>query len=345
MNSQPSVAVIILSWNGSKLLQQFLPSVTLHSAYANVKIIVADNGSTDDSEKIVKQFSGVQWLPLKKNYGFAEGYNQAIHNTDADYIVLLNQDVEVTDHWIQPVIELMENDKTVAAVQPKIKSLSNRNLFEYAGAAGGWMDKFGYPFCRGRIFNSIEEDKGQYEGVTEIAWASGACMFVRKEMYERCGGLDADLFAHMEEIDLCWRMKNRGYKIIYTSSSTVYHLGGASLPQGNPFKTYLNFRNSLIILYKNAPKGTLAGLFIVRIILDKLAAIRFLLKGNFSDWLAVMKAWIHFIGGLDKSRSKRKQILLNTRNPDRKGFYNRSIVIEHFLKKKKSFSQLPEIKK
>ncbi len=345
MNSSPSVAVIILSWNGSKLLQQFLPSVTLHSNYANIKVIVADNCSSDNSERTVKQFQDVQWLPLDKNYGFAEGYNQVIQKTDADYIVLLNQDVEVTANWIQPVIELMENDRTIAAVQPKIKSFSNRKLFEYAGAAGGWMDKYGYPFCRGRIFDSIEEDKGQYNDVTEIAWASGACMFVRKKSYEQCGGLDADLFAHMEEIDLCWRMKNEGYKIFYTSSSTVFHLGGASLPQGNPFKTYLNFRNSLIILYKNSPKGTLLSLFIVRLLLDKLAAIRFLLKGNFSDWLAVMKAWIHFIGGLGKSRIKRKQMMQRTLHPNKKGFYNRSIVIEYFVKKRKIFSRLPEIKK
>lgn len=327
------------------MLQQFLPSVTLHSTYPGARIIVADNGSTDNSEEVVKQFPKAEWLPLGKNYGFAEGYNQAIQQVEADYIVLLNQDVEVTANWIEPVIQLMESDECIAAVQPKIKSLNQRNRFEYAGAAGGWMDKYGFPFCRGRIFDSLEEDKGQYDSVTEIAWASGACMFVRKNLYEKCGGLDADLFAHMEEIDLCWRMKNEGYKILYTPSSTVYHLGGASLSKENPFKTYLNFRNSLIILYKNYQGKNLTSIFIVRILLDKLAAVRFLLSGNFQEWWAVVKSWIHFLGGLQKSGMKRSKIMQLTSSPDRKGFYNGSIALDYFLRKKKKFSDLPEQKK
>ncbi len=341
MNTQPTVAVIILSWNGSKLLSRFLPSVVQHTNDINVRIIVADNGSTDDSKEIIQRFSPkVEWLPLGENYGFARGYNEAIRRVEADYVVLLNQDVEVTDSWIQPVIDIMEKDYFIAAVQPKIKAVNNPAFFEYAGAAGGWMDKYGYPFCRGRLFDTVEEDKGQFDDASEIAWASGACLFTRKKIYEQTGGLDGDLFAHMEEIDLCWRMKNEGFKIMYCPDSTIYHLGGASLPQGNPFKVYLNFRNSLIILYKNLPEGTLFNRLLMRALLDKVAAWRSLLTGNFSDTKAIIKAWYHFLKYMGRWKKKRKELKKLVKNPDTKGFYNGSVVLDYFVRGKKKFENL-----
>ena len=221
----PDVAVIILSWNGRTFLETFLPSVVKHTPTSLSRIIVADNGSSDNSEEIVKRFSGVEWLPLKHNYGFSEGYNQAIAKTDAKWIVLLNQDVEVSAGWLSSLVTFAEQHPNLAACQPKILDLNRQTHFEYAGAAGGFLDKYGYPFCRGRIFDTIEEDKGQYDESMEIAWASGACLLVRKDAYINAGGLDSDFFAHMEEIDLCWRIKNNGKEIWYTPTSTVFHLG------------------------------------------------------------------------------------------------------------------------
>ena len=336
-----SVAVIILSWNGEHYLEKFLPSVVQHTPVSLAKIIVADNGSTDNSESVVKKYSSVEFLPLKKNYGFADGYNKAIEQTNADWIVLLNQDVEVTEGWLEGLLNQISLHPKLGACQPKILSLNQRSHFEYAGAAGGFLDKYGYPFCRGRIFDSIEEDKNQYNNETEIAWASGACMLVNRNAYLQAGGLDDLFFAHMEEIDLCWRLKNLDYEIRFTPASKVYHLGGGSLPQGNPRKVFLNFRNSLLMLYKNLEKHERGRIIFLRLLLDHIAAYRALFTGNFSDFRAIAKAHYHFLLMCGEWKKK-----VNAKNFPRKnhlvlpGFYNGSIVKKYFLQGKKIFSQL-----
>ncbi|MEI7801733.1 MAG: glycosyltransferase family 2 protein [Bacteroidota bacterium] len=336
---QPDVAVIILSWNGRVFLEKFLPSVVAHTPVTVARIIVADNGSTDDSEEIVKRYSTVEWLPLKNNFGFAEGYNQAIAQTDAKWIVLLNQDVEVSEGWLQSLLKFAEAQPKLGACQPKILSLNQPTLFEYAGAAGGFLDKYAYPFCRGRIFDAIEADNGQYNDAIEIAWASGACMLVRKDAYINGGGLDAEFFAHMEEIDLCWRLKNQGMEVWYVPDSKIYHLGGGSLPQGNPKKTYLNFRNSLMMLYKNLPTHKRSRIILMRLLIDHIAAYRSLFAGNAKEFRAIAKAHYHF---LFKSKQwKKKQTQSVTVDYLKlSGFYKRSIVLQYFIKKKKTFSEL-----
>ena len=249
-------AVVVLCWNGRKLIEEYLPSL-LQFQPADSDIIVADNASTDDSVAyLTTHFPSVKILQLEKNFGFAQGYNEVIKTLTHEFVVLINQDVAVTDNWLQPLLRAIESDEKIAAVQPRIRAHLQNEYFEYAGAAGGWIDRFGYTFCRGRIFDVIEKDVNQYDSEMEIFWASGACMLVRRNIYRDLGGLDADFFAHMEEIDLCWRMKNAGYKIIYCPDSMVYHLGGGSLPQGNPFKTYLNYRNNLIMLVKKSSSAS-----------------------------------------------------------------------------------------
>ncbi|MDO9615173.1 MAG: glycosyltransferase family 2 protein, partial [Bacteroidota bacterium] len=266
------IAIVILNWNGAKLLQQFLPSVLEFSKGDSTQIIVADNGSTDESLSIIsKEFPEVKVLDLKQNFGFASGYNETLKQIEADYFVILNSDVEVTSRWLESPIKLMEADKKIAAVQPKILSYNHKAHFEYAGAAGGFIDKFGYPFCRGRIFDEIEADEGQYDNTVDIFWATGACMFIRSDLFRAVGGFDADFWAHMEEIDLCWRLKNRGFRVVYTPESTVYHLGGGSLSYDNPKKLYLNFRNNLWLLYKNLPSNQLFYILFIRMMLDGVA--------------------------------------------------------------------------
>jgi GT2 family glycosyltransferase len=269
MAKSMQIAVVILNWNGEKLFDTFLPSVLQNSATENIEIIVADNASSDHSvEHIRKNYPSVKIISLESNYGFAEGYNQTLKKLKADYFVLLNSDVKVTPNWIESCIAIFEADKTIAAVQPKILSYNEPENFEYAGAGGGFIDKFGYPFCRGRILNRIERDSGQYNHKSPIFWASGACMFVRAEAFKTAGGFDGDFWAHMEEIDLCWRMKSRGYKIVYQPESVVYHLGGGTLSYGSPRKIYLNFRNNLFMLFKNLPKHQFKRIFLARMILD-----------------------------------------------------------------------------
>lgn len=327
-------AVVILNWNGKKFLEQFLPFVIKHSADATV--FVADNGSTDDSISYLQQaFPQVSIVSSPENKGFAGGYNQALKHIKADYFILLNSDVEVTEGWIKPVIDLMDSDKTIAACQPKIKMYANKHLFEYAGAAGGFIDKYGYPFCRGRIFETLEEDNGQYNDNCEVFWATGACMFVRSEVFFEAGGFDEDFFAHMEEIDLCWRMKNLGYKIMYCAGSTVYHVGGGTLQKSNPFKTYLNFRNSLMMLIKNTEGVKLFRVLFVRAVLDDLAQLKFIFSGNFKDFVAVQKAQFYVFFNFFKIRRKRKVVKENVSS-----VYNRSIVADYFLRGKKKFSDL-----
>jgi GT2 family glycosyltransferase len=332
------VAVVILNWNGKNFLQSYLP-LLIRFTENEADLIVADNASTDDSISFIKDnFPLIQIIPLLKNYGFAAGYNEAFQHVKNEFIVLLNQDVEVTENWLAPLVSIIDVDTTIAAVQPKIKALWDRNKFEYAGAAGGFIDKYGYPFCRGRIFDTCETDNHQYDSATEIFWGSGACLLVRNEIYKDLHGLDVDLFAHMEEIDLCWRMKNSGYKIFYTPESVVYHVGGGSLPKENPFKTFLNFRNNLIILLKNLPAEKLFATLLFRLALDQVASFRYFFSGDFKNFLASQKAQFKFLVRLNYYLLKRKNVPL----PKSKltGWYQKSVVWDYFVRKKKYFSQL-----
>jgi GT2 family glycosyltransferase len=342
----PRVAIVILSWNGKDFLQKFLPSVAA-STYPNLEICVADNHSTDGTADYIRQhWPKLKLICLERNEGFAAGYNQALVQVQADYFVLLNQDVEVIPGWIEPVIALMEKDSAIAAAQPKLLDFRQKEKFEYAGAAGGFTDQWGYTFCRGRLFDTTEKDTGQYDSAREIFWASGAAMFVRAGLFHRFGGFDGDFFAHMEEIDLCWRLKNAGYKILYTSNSIVFHVGGGSLPQGNPRKTFLNFRNNLILILKNMTAGELFWRFPLRLALDQLAAIRALVSGNAADFFAILKAQCHVVFRLGKWLRHRKaaQKIVNEsrigpRNPA--GIFHGSIVRYYFQRDVKCFSDLP----
>jgi len=282
-------------------------------------------------------YPDLRTIVLDKNYGFAGGYNKCLQQIDAEYFVLLNSDVEVTDNWIDPVIKLLDSDRTIGAAMPKIKAYNKKKDFEYAGAAGGFIDKYGFPFCRGRIFDSIEQDQGQYDNDTEIFWATGAALFVRSDLYLKIGGLDEDFFAHMEEIDLCWRMKNMGYKIMFASKSTVYHVGGASLSKVNPFKTYLNFRNNLFLLLKNLPPERLNGIMFRRFIFDKIAAVKFLVCFEFGNFWAVIKAYYMFFAMRKTFLKKRKKLVLEFNIFYHKEMYDGSIVIDYFIKKIKKF--------
>ena len=337
MTSTPKVAIVILNWNGLKYLREFLPSV-MASTWPNLDIIVGDNGSTDGSVNFLKEsFPGVKIIQNDKNYGFTGGYNRVLEKIEADYFILLNSDVEVPAGWIEPVIELMESDKLIAAAAPKIRAFAQKDHFEHAGAAGGFIDKYGYPFCRGRMFYEIEEDKAQYQLSDEVFWATGAAMFVKKQYWVAAGGFDERFFAHMEEIDLCWRLKNMGYKVMYCAQSEVYHVGGGTLNTENPFKTFLNFRNNLLLLRNNL--SFWRGLFIIgiRFWMDLLAIVRFLNEGKRKDAWAVSRAHQNFVIQIFKGggpRTKRSNL------PDLKGMYKRSIVWDFFMKKKHTFSAL-----
>ncbi len=345
----PTVAVVILSWNGKKFLEQFIPPL-LKTTYPNATFHVADNASTDDSVQFIESnFPSVKIIRIEKNKGFAEGYNIALNQVQADYCVLLNQDVEVTPGWIEPVIALMEKEKRIAACQPKLLAFHNKELFEYAGAAGGFLDKHGYSFCRGRFFQSAEKDTGQYNSESEIVWASGACLFIRSNIYHNMGGLDAGFFAHFEEIDLCWRIKNAGYSIWYCPDSVVYHVGGGSLPQGNPKKTYLNFRNNLSALVKNLPAGEVFTTTLIRIALDIISAYKLLFSGKWQDFFAIMKAHFHVLKTLPQILTKRKlawQLVEKNKisSPNLKGFYKGSIIWDYFIRNIRKFSELPKDK-
>ncbi len=343
---QPSVAVVILNYNGEKWLEKMLPSVQA-SNYANFKIYVADNGSTDESKTLIKEnFSDVIWLDLEENHGFAEGYNQALRQIESTYYVLLNSDVEVAEDWITPIINLMERDQTVAACQPKILSFNNRDQFEYAGAAGGWIDKWGYPFCRGRIFHIVEQDQRQHDDTQEIFWASGAALFIRASLFHNIGGFDGSYFAHLEEIDLCWRLKRAGYKIMARPKSVVYHVGGGTLDYENPKKTYLNFRNSLFTLMKNEAIAKLIWLIPLRLFLDGIAGILFLVKGQFGNIAAIFRAHWHFFPRIAQLLQQRKatQELIDKTSisqvPNKNGRLDKSIIWQFYIRRKKYFRQL-----
>ncbi|MGO2102992.1 MAG: glycosyltransferase family 2 protein [Psychroflexus halocasei] len=299
-----NTAVVILNWNGLKLLEEFLPSVVAHSQ--NAKIYVIDNASTDSSVSFLKKkFPEVSIIQNNENYGFAGGYNHGLKHVKEKYWILLNSDVEVTPNWITPLIKTLESSPNIAAVQPKIKSFLEKNKFEYAGAAGGLLDKLAYPYCRGRIFDNIEEDHQQYDENCRIMWASGACFAVKREIYDNLGGFDEDYFAHQEEIDLCWRMRNFGYEIWYTFESEVFHLGGGTLNYNNPRKTYLNFRNSLYNIIKNTQKHT-KRLLITRFLLDVLASFKFLIAFQIKNFFAVYKAYFSMLLNFKLMKSKRK---------------------------------------
>lgn len=339
--SNPRIAIVILNWNGAKLLQQFLPSVMEFSRGEFCEIIVADNGSGDESLSVLKnQFPEVTLLDLKQNYGFALGYNEALKQIEADYFVILNSDVEVTQGWLDAPIRIMKEDKTIAAVQPKILSYQQKTHFEYAGAAGGFIDRFGYPFCRGRIFDQVEEDTGQYDSVMDIFWATGACMFVRADLFHEAGGFDAAFWAHMEEIDLCWRLKNLGYRIVYTPESKVYHLGGGSLAYDNPRKLFLNFRNNLWLLYKNLPGNQLFFILLVRMILDGIAALKLVGDRNFNGIKSVLKAHYHFYRSLNELHRRRMKVLRNKKFRKPAEMLSRSIVFQYYVRKRKRFSDI-----
>ncbi|WP_316829416.1 glycosyltransferase family 2 protein [Pedobacter aquatilis] len=334
----PSVAVVILNWNGKSFLEKFLPGV-LNSLYDNLQVVVGDNASTDDSVSFVEaNFPTVKILKNEVNHGFAGGYNKILERVEADYFILLNSDVEVTPNWIQPVIDLMQTDDAIAAAQPKIKWQLNKNQFEYAGAAGGFLDIYAYPFCRGRLFNVYETDNGQYNDVKEVFWASGAAFFIKSKYWKETGGLDADLFAHMEEIDLCWRLKNLNYKVVYCPDAEVYHVGGGTLQTENPFKTYLNFRNNLIIMQKNLPFGDAVFRIIIRMFIDFIAWWHFLLSGKPKFTMAVSKGHWHFLKDLAKTAKKR--MLYQKPYSAHAGVYKNSVVWAFFIRKIKSFSNL-----
>ena len=334
----PLVAIVILNWNGRKFLEQFLPFVVA-STYASKKIIVADNASTDDSISFLKKnYPQVAIILNPGNEGFARGYNLALQQVTADYYVLLNSDVEVTPSWIEPIISLMETDRKIAACQPKVLSHANKNQFEYAGASGGWIDKLGYPFCRGRIFDICEIDEGQYNAVQPCFWASGAAMFVRAELFHQQGGLDEFFFAHQEEIDLCWRLQLAGYSIYAHPASVVYHVGGGTLPKGNSRKTYLNFRNNLIMLYKNLSRPSVFFILYCRMMLDVVAAYKALFTGDVQSFVAIAKAHFHFFKWVLLDQDKSVFPVARERKPA--GVYDGSVIWQYFIKKKNRFSEI-----
>lgn len=332
------VAVVILNWNGKKLLERYLPSVITHSE--NAKIYVVDNASTDESlDFLTENFPELVILKNKSNLGFAGGYNEALKYVDEEIYILLNNDVEVTHTWIEGILSLFETSDKVAAVQPKIKSIQNPKQFDYAGAAGGFIDALGYPFCRGRIFDHIEEDNGQYDTDMEIFWASGACFAIRKTCFREAEGFDESYFAHQEEIDLCWRLKNLGYSIWCSTKSEVYHQGGGTLSSSSPRKTFLNFRNSLSTLLKNLNKNPIPIIF-MRMILDGAAAIRFLIKGQFSHFIAIFRAHLSFYCVTLKMYRKREKLIRKNQK-----FAVTSIVWHNFLLNTVQFNQLKNLKK
>lgn len=335
-------SVVILNWNGAEMLRRFLPSVIAYSQGEGVEICVADNASSDNScEVIEREFPEVRLIRLSENYGFAEGYNRALQQIDAEYVVLLNSDVEVTSGWLEPMTDYLDKHPQVAACQPKLLSFQEKSCFEYAGASGGFIDKYGYPFCRGRIFDVVESDRGQYDDIIPVFWATGAALLIRLQVYREVGGLDGRFFAHMEEIDLCWRLRSRGYGIVCLPFSKVYHVGGATLKKENPRKTLLNFRNNLIMLYKNLPENELYRVMRVRLFLDYLAAFVFLLKGDKNNSLAVLRARkeymsMRFLFKAERDENLRSASLVSI--PER---FEKSILWWAKVRRCKFFSDLP----
>ncbi len=334
------IAVVILNYNGKRFLERFLPIVVSRSSRL-AEIVVADNNSSDGSVELMRNsFPDVRLIINPSNGGFATGYNLALKQIDCEYYVLLNSDIEVSENWLEPLLQMMDADPEIAACQPKLLSFADKAYFEYAGAAGGFIDKFGYPFCRGRLFQHLEKDEGQYDKPVEVFWASGACMFVRAKLYHQMGGLDDGFFAHMEEIDFCWRLKNQGYKIMFCPYSAVYHIGGGTLPKNSPRKTYLNFRNNLTMLYKNLPASSFTYVILTRLLLDMVASFKFLVEGGWGDFFAVVRAHAHFYRKQRALRIKRRAI--HPKHVSR--IYQRNIVIEYFIRNRQTFDSLDESK-
>ena len=328
------VAVIILNWNGEKLLREFLPSVVKNTNADLGRVVVVDNHSTDGSWGCLEQeFPDVERVLFEDNFGFAGGYNRAIEMIEAEYVVLLNSDVEVAPGWLEPLVAVLDRDERVAAVQPKILAYRDKKKFEYAGAAGGYIDYLGFPFCRGRVMDTTEQDYGQYDDEVDVFWATGASLCIRRDVYRVAGGLDEAFFAHMEEIDLCWRLKNGGYALKVVPSSVVYHLGGGSLPMNHPRKLFLNYRNNLLMLHKNLCAKQRKKIFFARVLLDTMAGGLFLLKGQWSNTRSVIRAYKAF-------REMRKVYPVPERSVSLSGIYPRSIVLDYFLRGKKKFSDL-----
>lgn len=333
-------AIVILNWNGEDFLRKFLPTLVKNTNQELARICIIDNGSTDGSLKYISEnFQNIQLVKLDKNYGFTGGYNRGLKEIDAEYFMLLNSDVEVGMNWIEPLVELMDKNPEIGVCGPKLLDYNNRNKFEYAGAAGGYIDKYGYPFCRGRLFESIETDNGQYDKPEDCLWISGAALFIRSKLFFEAGGLDDDFFAHQEEIDLCWRIQNLGYRIVCEPKSKIYHVGGGALPKSNPFKTYLNFRNNLYLIVKNLPNNEIGWVLFVRFFLDVVAAVRMIFQGNTKECKAVFRAYKDFLH--NKSKMKQKRIKTN-RKPSTEitGMYCGSIVFKYFLGKKKTSSDI-----
>ncbi len=335
------VAVVILNWNGVDFLKQFLPPLIKHTDTGLADIWVADNGSTDKSLEMIREdFPAIQVIELEKNHGFAEGYNRALSRIEAKYFILLNSDVEVSENWLEPMHRAMTEDPKLGACGPKILSWKDREVFEHAGAAGGFLDKFGYPFCRGRIFNVLEKDIGQFDDNTELFWASGACLMVKADLYHQSGGLDPFFFAHMEEIDLCWRIKSLGYHIRFCHESTIFHVGGGTLPKHDHRKTYLNFRNSIILMYKNLPASRLFPILFPRLILDYISIVQFLFRFEFRNIAAVVRAHLSLVRRyrtIKKHRRKNLDLCKPVLHPE---MYNKSIVFDFFIRGKKHFHEL-----
>ena len=335
-------AVVILNWNGADFLKQFLPTLIKFTQNTDTEIIVADNGSTDNSLLVLAEnFSEIKTVVLDKNYGYARGYNLALQQIDAEYFVLLNSDIEVTENWLNPLIDYLDSNPDTAACQPKIRSFVNRDKFEHAGAAGGFIDILGYPFCRGRVLGVTETDNGQYDNVCEVFWATGACLVIRSEVFKKTGGFDADFFAHMEEIDLCWRLKCRGYKIVCIPESLIFHVGGGTLKMESPYKTYLNFRNNNLMLYKNLSQKDFKKVIAIRRLLDYLAAAQFFITGHAKNARSVVKARKDFKKMLPQFTEKRNENLLYaTTVPADSTVLNKSVIWNYYFRKKQTYSEL-----
>lgn len=335
------VSVVILNWNGKTLMEEFLPSVIKNTPPDIAEIVVADNGSTDNSTAMLRdKYPSVRLITFDRNYGFAEGYNKAISAIDSVYTVLLNSDVEVCPNWMDIPLAVLDTTPSIAAVQPKIRSRRNKKYFEYAGAAGGFIDKYGYPYCRGRVMSVVEEDNGQYDNPVDILWATGACLFIRTGIYRKEGGLDAVFFAHQEEIDMCWRLRSRGYRIVCTPESTVYHVGGATLNVESPHKIFLNFRNNLLMLYKNLPEKEIRKVFRVRYWLDAIAAAKFFITGHPENAAAVFRARREFHRLKKEYLIVRKENLQKTVISEIPEIRRKSLLYSFYIERKQKFSKL-----
>ncbi len=340
------LSVVILNWNGAEMLRKFLPSVIACSAGEGIEVCVADNASTDNSLDVMRrEFPDVRLILLAENYGFAEGYNRVLVQVEAEYVLLLNSDVEVSEGWLAPMIEYMDAHPEVAACQPKIRSYRQRDVFEHAGACGGFMDHYGYPFCRGRMMDTVEQDVGQYDTVIPVFWATGAALLIRTADYREVGGLDARFFAHMEEIDLCWRLRSRGRGIVCIPQSVVFHVGGATLNKSNPRKTYLNFRNNLLMLYKNLPENELRSVMCVRWWLDMLAALQFLLKGEWGNVRAVFRARRDYASMRSDYQAVRAENMVKTIQPVQAERFTWSLLWRYYVRGVKHFTSVTDSRK